>query len=142
MPGPCSGKKFDINFGIRLCIFKREEARLSSSLLNIICYQIRDQILTTTWIGHYLGLLIILIFVSAAGLPIFRQNLPNFLCLHWKLYNRYYHNIHYLGTYLHKTLINQRHVRYGINIYLLYENMLFFCHRNLDPHAILFMKVF
>ena len=38
MPGPCSGK----NFGNRLYIFKREEARLSSSLLNIICcYQIQ-----------------------------------------------------------------------------------------------------
>ena len=33
-------------------IFRREEARLSSSLLNIICNQIRYQILTTTWIGH------------------------------------------------------------------------------------------
>ena len=36
----------------RQIIFKREEARLSSSLLNIICYQIWYQILTSTWIGH------------------------------------------------------------------------------------------
>ena len=30
MHGPCSGKKFDINFSNRLHIFKKEEARLSA----------------------------------------------------------------------------------------------------------------
>ena len=36
IPGPCSGKKFDINFGNRLHIFKRKEALLFSFEYNLL----------------------------------------------------------------------------------------------------------
>ena len=71
MPYPCSHFYFDINFGDRSYVFKREEARLSSSLLNTICYQI----LSSTLIRNMCV-----------------KNLSNFVSFSWNLDNPYYHS--------------------------------------------------